>query len=242
MTGAGTAAAQDAPSNTTQPAISGTATVGSTLTATQGSWTGNPTSFAFQWVRCPSDGGDPEAPTAPRSAARQRRRTSCRALMSGSDSACGSPRRTRTGRHRCLERDGADRGRGAGAGADQRPHCVWYGARGLDAHRHAGPVAQQPDLLLLPVGALPDLGRKPDRLGLRSDRGRDRCDLSGLDRGRRSATPRASHRDERGRLGNGGLERDRSRPGGHPGAGADRVPGREPTQSGRIRSDRPPGC
>jgi hypothetical protein len=58
MTGAGTAASQDSPSNTTQPAISGTATVGSTLTATQGSWTGNPTSFSFQWVRCPSDGGD----------------------------------------------------------------------------------------------------------------------------------------------------------------------------------------
>jgi hypothetical protein len=59
MTGAGTAAQQAAPSNTTQPAISGTATVASTLTATQGSWTGDPTSFAYQWVRCPSDGGDP---------------------------------------------------------------------------------------------------------------------------------------------------------------------------------------
>jgi hypothetical protein len=59
MTGAGSAAQQAVPTNTTQPAISGTATVGSTLTATQGSWTGNPTSFAYQWVRCPSDGGDP---------------------------------------------------------------------------------------------------------------------------------------------------------------------------------------
>lgn len=59
MTGAGTAAQQDVPANTTQPAITGTAAVGSTLTATQGSWTGNPTSFAYQWVRCPSDGGDP---------------------------------------------------------------------------------------------------------------------------------------------------------------------------------------
>jgi hypothetical protein len=59
LTGAGVAAQQAVPSNTTQPAISGTPTVGSTLTATQGSWTENPTSFAYQWVRCPSDGGDP---------------------------------------------------------------------------------------------------------------------------------------------------------------------------------------
>ena len=60
MTGAGTAASQAAPTSTTQPAISGTASVGSTLTATQGTWTENPSSFAFQWVRCPSSGGLPD--------------------------------------------------------------------------------------------------------------------------------------------------------------------------------------
>jgi hypothetical protein len=60
MTGAGTAAQQDAPANTTQPTIQGSATVGSTLTATQGAWSGNPSSFTFQWVRCPSTGGLPD--------------------------------------------------------------------------------------------------------------------------------------------------------------------------------------
>lgn len=60
MTGAGTAARQVAPANTTQPAISGNATIGSTLTATQGAWSGSPTSFTFQWVRCPASGGLPD--------------------------------------------------------------------------------------------------------------------------------------------------------------------------------------
>jgi len=53
----GGAAAQDKPANTTEPRITGTASVGSTLSATTGSWTGNPTGFAFQWVRCPQGGG-----------------------------------------------------------------------------------------------------------------------------------------------------------------------------------------
>lgn len=42
-----------APSNTSYPAISGTATVGGTLTATAGSWSGTqPITTAQQWLRC----------------------------------------------------------------------------------------------------------------------------------------------------------------------------------------------
>jgi hypothetical protein len=47
------------PSNTAPPSVSGTAQVGRTLSASQGSWSGNqPLSFAYQWQRCASTCSD----------------------------------------------------------------------------------------------------------------------------------------------------------------------------------------
>jgi hypothetical protein len=45
-----------APTNTLLPSISGASSQGSMLTADPGSWTGSPTSFAYQWRRCNTSG------------------------------------------------------------------------------------------------------------------------------------------------------------------------------------------
>src|SRR6266508_932346 len=44
-----------APANTAPPTVSGTPKVGQQLSADPGSWSGNPTSFAYQWQRCDAD-------------------------------------------------------------------------------------------------------------------------------------------------------------------------------------------
>lgn len=45
-----------APTNSARPSVTGDARVGEALTAEDGTWTNNPTSFAYQWERCDSDG------------------------------------------------------------------------------------------------------------------------------------------------------------------------------------------
>jgi hypothetical protein len=49
------ATSANAPRNTDAPSISGTPKVGEELTANDGSWTANPTAFAYQWQRCDAD-------------------------------------------------------------------------------------------------------------------------------------------------------------------------------------------
>jgi hypothetical protein len=50
------AARKDAPRTTSPPTIEGTLQVGETLTAGNGGWSNNPTSFSYRWQRCNSSG------------------------------------------------------------------------------------------------------------------------------------------------------------------------------------------
>jgi hypothetical protein len=45
------------PANTSPPTASGTTQVGKTLSGSTGTWTGSPSSYAYQWHRCDSAGG-----------------------------------------------------------------------------------------------------------------------------------------------------------------------------------------
>ena len=107
VSGAGSAATEAVPTNISEPRISGTPIVGRTLTATQGTWSGSPTSFSFRWVRCPASGGNASgsdctaiagATTHLRGLLRGRRTASAR--------ACDRNERRRLG-HGSLERDRA---------------------------------------------------------------------------------------------------------------------------------------
>ena len=52
-----TTPAPAAPTNMSAPVVSGSAGVGAPLTSTAGTWSGAPTSYAYQWQRCDASGG-----------------------------------------------------------------------------------------------------------------------------------------------------------------------------------------
>jgi hypothetical protein len=58
IAGAGAATTQAKPVATSPPTISGTPVEGKTLVGTRGTWTNNPTSYSYRWLRCAPNGGN----------------------------------------------------------------------------------------------------------------------------------------------------------------------------------------
>ena len=70
VAGNGNGPVKSAPVSTAAPTISGSPIVGQTLTANAGSWRGQVSSYAYQWVHCDSSGACAKPPAG------RRRRTS----------------------------------------------------------------------------------------------------------------------------------------------------------------------
>ena len=85
--GTASAATQAAPINTALPTITGTPSVGQTLTAENGTWTNSPTAYQYQWLRCGATGDELRR----RHRRDRRRRTSSWRPTAGIRSASGSP-------------------------------------------------------------------------------------------------------------------------------------------------------
>jgi hypothetical protein len=59
-----TVTGQNSPQNTSLPVISGSASQGQTLSTSNGSWSGNPSQFSYQWDRCNTSGANCSAISA----------------------------------------------------------------------------------------------------------------------------------------------------------------------------------
>ena len=168
------------PANTAAPTITGTARVGETLTAQNGTWTNSPTAFQYQWQRCNASG----AACANVAGATQKTY-----LLTPADS--GRTMRVRvTGINadgavnRALCADGrrdAERGSAEHGTADDRRRA--RGRPGAD--RRGRDVDEHADVVCVPVAALRhrrDLvrrRRRRDRQDVRRACGRRRLPASG---------------------------------------------------------------
>ena len=112
------------PIGTAPPLITGIATLGAQLAAGSGMWTGSPTTFAYQWLRCPADATAATVATSCTPIPGPPPRTTClRAPTSTSASPSRSPPPTR---RRRRQRRPARRPRSCPTRRDAPRHPAWH--------------------------------------------------------------------------------------------------------------------
>ena len=207
---------QTAPVSTGDPVISGSTVEGATLTTTTGTWTGTSLTFAYRWVRCGADGGQPDGSDCPSIPGA----TSSSYTLGSADIGQSAPRpghrRQRGGLcNRWLESDGA---RGAvdddRAAADGRRAVHQRDARGgPPPTRERGHLGRRDaDLVCVPVDALRWRRWLAGRLELHVDLGRHRVDVHACRRRRRLPHAHSDHGLEHPGRADGRIQRDGCRP------------------------------
>ena len=182
------------PANTAPPTISGTAQQGQTLTEDNGSWTNEPTSFAYQWQQCDSSGASCVAISGATSQTYVPVAADVGHTLRVQETASNAGGASTPGE---LERHG---GRRAAAAGEHRPaDDQRHRPAGPDADRGPRQLDQQPDELRLPVAAV----RQP-RQRLPADRRRHRQTLCARGRRRRAHAQGPGDREQRRRRGQPG--------------------------------------
>ena len=147
-----------APGNSAAPAISGTAQQGKTLTTTNGSWTGSPTSYGYQWQYCDTSGANCTNITGATGSSYTLTANdvgnTIRAVVTASNAGGSSPAQSATTATVTAPPPPAAPTQHRGAG-DQR-----HRSTGQDADHHQWLVDRQPDHVRLPVAGLRHLRRQ----------------------------------------------------------------------------------
>ena len=194
-----TAVIAGAPVNTSLPTINGSAAVGQTLTAADGTWSGNPTGYSRQWQRCDTAGanctdiGGATGSTYTLAAADAG--TTLRVVVTATNAA-GSAAAT-SNQTAVI----------AGAPVNTSlPTINGSAAVGQTLTAAERQLERQPDRLQPPVAAL-----RHRRRQLHRHRRRDRLRPPARSRRRRHHPTHRRHRHQRGRLRDRDLEPDRRR-------------------------------
>ena len=188
------------PMNTAAPTIAGLPAQGQVLVASTGTWSNSPTSFAFQWLRCPQSGGQSDgSDCAPIASATTNAYALTNTKIDRRSTGARNRHECQRKRSRRVQRDRRDPGTLGRAREHGRTHDRRTAGPGPAAGRVDGHLVRQPDQFHVPVGfAVRQAAARPACLTAPSSPARLRADHARRG-GRRLPHPCSGQRDEHDR-------------------------------------------